>query len=424
MESAQIAIPMLRQLVKRPRVLDVFARFDRWGNLFAPERYSYPYPLWERCRADGPIVKRMTYGGWVVTGYDEARLVLSSEHSSVGESIDTLFKIKPYNKLSADSRNLLRQMLLFQDGEPHARLRRLVSRTFTPRAVARLRPMAETIATELAEAAASGPHDAVIAFASPFPVRVISALLGVPEERWEWAHHNAKIIIQMIDPINNFDPDEINPAVDEILTYFTELAAERRAEPTDDLLSGLVVPDDDGDELEHRELMSMMGILYFAGFETTSNVLGNSIVALAANPDQRELIRNQPELWPNAAEELLRYDPAIQIVNRTITHDVEIGGEHLKAGELAAVLLGAANRDPRQGSDLHDLRLDRDHPQSVSFGHGVHHCLGAAIARLEIEVGMKTYLDVMGDYTVDTNGTEWKRSVSLKGPTRLPVTPG
>jgi len=424
-DPVQVVIPMLRQVAKRPWIMELVGRFDRWGNLFGPERYKYPYPLFERIRADGPIVKRAMYGGWIVTGFDEGRQVLSSEHASVGGSIDSLFKVKPYPQLSADSRDLLRQMLLFQDGPAHARLRRLVARTFTPRAVRELEPRTAEIAQDMAAKLASGgTHDAAHGFTSPFPISVISALIGVPDDRWEWAHERAKVIVRIVDPINSFDPREVDRATADVISYFTELVEQRRSNPQDDLLSGLVAPDDDGDELTHGELMSMLSMLFFAGFETTSGVLGNAIVALAKHPDQRELIRRQPDLWPGAAEELLRYDPAIQMVNRTLVRDLDVGGHTIKAGELATVFVGSANRDPRVGNDLHELQLDRKDPQVLSLGHGVHHCLGAAIARLELRVGLRAYVEAMGDYTVDVDAIEWKQSVTLRGPIVLPVTPG
>lgn len=425
MDAMQIAIPVLREITKRPRILDLMGRFDRWGNMFGPERYEFPYPLFERIRDDGPIVKRTVYGGWIITGYEEARQVLTSEHASMGNSLDILFRVKPYPQLSNDTRALLRQMLLFQDGETHHRLRRLVARTFTPRAVRELEPRTAEIARSMAnQLADAGTHDAAYGFTSPFPISVISALIGIPDERWQWAHEKAKIIVQVIDPINSFDPQVVDDATAEVISYLTELAAERKANPTDDLLSGLVAPDDEGDELTHNELISMLTMLFFAGFETTSGVLGNAIVALAANPEQRELVRSNPDLWSGATEELLRYDPAVQIVSRTMLADVEIAGHTIKAGEVATIFLGSANRDPRIGDDLNELHLDRESPQVLSLGHGIHHCLGAAIARLELRVGLRAYIEAMGDYTVDTDNIEWKHSVSLRGPVALPVTPG
>lgn len=425
MDPIQVVIPVLRQVAKRPWIMDLVGRFDRWGNLFGPERYEFPYPLFERMREDGPMVKRAVYGGWIITGYDEARQLLSSPHGSMGDSMEVLFKVKPYGQLSPDTRDLLRHMLLFKDGDEHGRLRRLVSRTFTPRAVRVLEERTTEIAREMAgKLAGGGTHDAALEFTSPFPISVISALIGVPDDRWEWAHDRAKLMVQLIDPINSFDAHEVDAAAADVMSYFTELAEERRANPQDDLLSGLVAPDDEGDELTHSELMSMLAMLFFAGFETTAGVLGNAIVALAEHPEQRKLVREQPELWPTAVEELLRYDPAVQMVNRTLLTDVEIGEHKIKKGEVATVFLGTANRDPRLGDDLQELKLDRPDPQVLSLGHGAHHCLGAAIARLELRVGLRAYLEAMGDYTVDTERIEWKQSITLRGPMALPVTPG
>ena len=190
--------------------------------------------------------------------------------------------------------------------------------------------------------------------------------------------------------------------------------------PADDLLTELVRCEAEG-QIDRTELLSLLVILVFAGHETTTGVLGNALVALGRNPEQRDLLRTRPELWPNAVEELLRFDTVLQTDPRQALEDVTIAGQRIRAGQNVTVMLGAANRDPARFTDPDRLRVDREDPAPISFGHGIHHCLGAALARLELSVALPAVVEALGSYRVDETHLEWKTSLAFRSPTNLRV---
>ncbi len=430
MRPERVLFPLIRQVVARPRLADALFRFDSWGNPFCDEVYRDPYPMYDRVRADGPVVFRRMYNSWMVSGYEEARELVSSPDAGSAEQLELMREIPPYNKLSDSAMAFLDRMIVFADPPDHTRLRRLVNRAFTPRQVSRI----EAAVTELAEQGvaamleASGsdrsPVDVAKRFATPLPINVICELLGVPEERWDYMRECSEALSRLGNPMEAFDPVEMTRMMDGMRSYFVELADERRANPRDDLISGLAALTDEEDGLDEDEYVAMVGLLMFAGHETTSGLLGNSIVALAAHPDQRELVRNNPDLWENAVEELLRWDTPVVGLGRTALRDFELAGHSIKKGQSFRIFFGAANHDPRKFDRADELHLDRDDPQSVSFGHGMHHCLGHALARMEARVALRAFVEGFGDYTIDLDASEWKRSATTRGPITLPVRPG
>jgi cytochrome P450 len=429
MRIEQVVIPTIRSVVKRPKLAAAVFRFDPWGNPFGPDRYSYPYPIYDRMREAGPVIYHRVYRNWFVVGHSAARAVLASSDAIVSTQREIMLSIRPYTKLSAHARSFLDNFLLLIDPPDHTRLRRLVSRAFSPRQMARIEPAVERIAaTMVADLRAEWdrteqPVDFAATFAEPLPIRVICELLGIPEDRWEWAGEVSRQISKIGNLIVGFDPVEVSAAIDDLHRYVLELAAKRRVDPRDDLVTALAEVGDDGDSLSDDELVAMVGILMFAGHETTSGFLGNSVLALADHPGQRRLLIEQPDLSANAVEELLRWDTAVQTDPRTATADIPIGDVTIRAGENVVVMLGAANRDPDFYNDPNTLRLDRNDPQPVSFGHGIHHCLGHALARMESRVALRTFLDVFGEYEVERGSIDWRQSIVTKGPTRLRVSP-
>ena len=426
----QVAIPMIRAVVNRPKLAEALFKFDPWGNVLGQERYSYPYPIYDRVRADGPVVERKLYQQWFITGHEEAKEILASNKMVVAPQRELMQIIRPYTKLGPEAKSFLDNLLLFIDPPDHTRLRRLVSRAFSPRQITRIEAAVERLADEMVAdlLTSSGPDrnpvDVCERFLEPLPVNVICELLGVPGDRWDWAAEVSSKISQIGNVFAGFDPDEASRAIADMRHYFLELADQRRADPQDDLITELAMVDEDGDRLNDDELVGMVGILMFAGHETTSGLLGQGYDRAAEQTDQRQLVRNNPGLWPNAIEELLRWDTPLQTDPRTAAEDVTIAGKTIKKGANILVLPGAANRDPNFYEDPNVLRLDRDDPQPVSFGHGMHHCLGHALARMEARVAMKAFVEAFGDYTLDLEEVVWKESVVTRGPTRLMVQPG
>lgn len=312
MRREQFALPLIRLLVKRPRLGNAVFRFDRWGNIFGPDRFVDPYPIYERMRAAGPVSFSPLYQQWAILGYDEAQAVLTSNSFGVESQLEIFLSTRPYSKFSDHTKTLIRNVLLFTDPPKHTRLRSLVNRAFTSRQMDRLEPRVDKLAHELiADMADDACPDVVANFAPPLPINVISDLLGVPEERWEWAAQMSGFIRDVLDPLATIDPVVVDAAFDEITDYYSGLANQRLAEPKNDLITGLVHAEEQGDRLSRDELVSFVTLLMFAGHETTSGTIGNSIVALANHPDQRALVRANPDLWPSAVEELpLRHRPA------------------------------------------------------------------------------------------------------------------
>ncbi len=422
MRREEVALSVLRGLVKRPRLANFVFRFDKWGNILGPDRFVDPYPIYERMREAGPISFSPFLQQWAVVGYDEAKEILSSPSFGVADQLDLLLEARPYTELSDRTKLLLRGALLFTDPPLHSRLRSAVNRAFTPRQMARLEPQITDIAQRLLGDIAKDPEPDIMAdFAELLPINVIAELIGVPQERWDWVKESSTKLRELLDPFVVVDPASIDAVCDEIFSYYSGLADERLGDPKDDLLTSLVQAETADATISRHELISIVAIVMLAGHETTTGALGNAVVALARNPAQRQLITNKPELWPNAVEELLRFDTAIHTDPRAALKTTTIAGQTIKKGQNLTIMLGAVNRDPRRFTEPNQLLLDRDNPNGLSFGHGIHHCVGAALARLELRIGLRAILESFGEYTIDETQITWKTSLAFRSPSRLPV---
>ena len=423
MRVEQVMYPALRQVVKRPKLAEFVLGRDRWGNPFSEAAYADPHTLTEVMRADGPVAYHRLYQQWFVFGYDECREVLTSDATTNTAQVDVLLHVRPYSKLSDRSKQFVATFLNFTDPPQHTRLRSLVSRAFTPARVRDLEPQVGPIVDELLDGLPERTSfDVMQEFAVPLPVNVIATLLGLPRERWEWSRRTTDHIVQLADPFVGFDPATMNAAIDEVFEYYGDLAEQRRADPQDDLISALVAAEEDGDRLSHDELVAVVFFLMAAGHETTTRLLGNSILALAQHPAERAKVQAAPELWLNAVDELARFDTSVRNIPRATTREIELAGVTIPAGANIVVALGAANRDRARFDRPDELQLDRHDPSPLSFAHGAHYCVGAALARMELRVGLKAFVDAMGDYTVD-DVTGWNESLVLRGPLELVVRP-
>lgn len=421
MRSEAVIFPILRQVIKRERLSEFLFKLDPWGNPFNAENLSDPFLVSDKIRADGPLVYKPLYQNWFISGYEEAKQVLSSSHATVSEQAETLLAIRPYNKLNHEGQNFLRNFLLLTDPPKHTRLRALVARAFTPRQVARLEDRMDAIINDLMADLNVHGGDVVAGFTTPFPLHVIAELLGLPPERWSWAAEMSAMATQLLDPFRAFNLEEMNLKLSEFHAYVLELADERRANPTEDMLTALAKVSHEGDRLSEDELVAVFGLILFAGHETTAGLMGTSIVNLAAYPEQRKLLRDNPNLWPNAVEELLRFDSSVRSDPRVAASDIEVGGKTIKAGSNIVVMISNANRDLNRFEQADELILDREDPAPISFGHGIHYCIGANLARLEIKKGLQRLLSELGDYEVEQ--LEWKPSITLRGPNKLVLRP-
>jgi cytochrome P450 len=298
----------------------------------------------------------------------------------------------------------------------HTRLRRLVSSTFTARRVQALRPAIEAIVDDLLDRMA-GEVDFIDAFAFPLPVNVIGELLGVPEPdraQFQTLIRDWSQVLEIITPEVLAVAD---PAAATVRAYLAELVSLRRREPGPDLISALVAAEEEGDRLTEDELLTMAALLFAAGFETTTNLLANGLVAVLGSPAQAGLVHRDPV---TAVEELLRFDTPVQLVSRVAYEPVELGGVTVDAGERVVAYLGAGNRDPERFADPDRLDLARGDCAPLSFGGGIHYCLGAPLARLEAQVAFPALLRRFPQ--IELCGTPERRdSLAIRGYTRLPV---
>ncbi|WP_129668214.1 cytochrome P450 family protein [Phytoactinopolyspora endophytica] len=312
--------------------------------------------------------------------------------------------------------------LLNMDPPDHTRLRELVSAAFTPRRVAGLRPRVQATADALVDAFPDQPTvDLVDAFTAPFPVLVICDLLGVSDQ-------DTGMFRQWMETLLAPDPGNPTAAKDSVaamVRFLTELIAARRERPTDDLLSALTTAREDGDQLSEEELISLVFLLFFAGFENSVHAIGNGLLALLRHDDQRAMLHADESLLPAAADEVLRYDPPLQFaIRRFALHDVELAGQAVEAGDTVLLSVAAANRDGAAFSEPDRFDISRQDVAHLTFGHGPHFCPGASLARLEIEVAFGTLLRRLPRMrlAVDESELRWRPSHRSRGLASLPVT--
>ncbi len=357
-------------------------------NPFEPGFFDDPYSQYARVREADPV-HRTALGPWALFRYGDILRVLRDPTLSVEEerALPLAQEIDPeIQALIDDRRARYATSMLDRDPPDHHRLRRLVSKVFTPRMIEELRPRIHAIVAEHLDAMAArgGEADVIADLAFPLPFIVISEMMGIPEGRdrndmraWSGA------VVKTFDPI--ITKEETLAAFDasnEIFGFLEEVIAAKRAAPADDLTSALIAAEEDGDRLSTNELISQIALLFIAGHETTVNLVGNGVLALLEHPDQLARLRDDPSLDANAVDELLRYDGPVQFTRRIALADLEIDGRTIEAGSMIMTCLGAANHDPAMfGPTADELDLRRpDANQHLTFGGGFHHCLGNALA--------------------------------------------
>ncbi|MFB6559817.1 MULTISPECIES: cytochrome P450 [unclassified Streptomyces] len=389
-----------------------------------PAFVADPFPLYQQLREEGPVRRVVVAGGldaWLVTRYEDGLAALSDARlsSDVRDASDS----RLLRQLPDTERDSMLSNMLRSDPPDHTRLRRLVSKAFTARRVAEMRPRIQAITDALLDAVVpAGRADLVADFALPLPVTVISELLGVPvDERHDFQHWTDRMLRRGAEPP---DPAVVNEAWQHMRAYLTGLVHAKRARPGDDLLSGLVTARDAQQRLSEAELIAMVFLLLVAGYITTVNLIGTGIATLLAHPDQLELLRCDPDLLPGAIEEFLRYDgPVSPGIARFAREDVEIAGVAVPRG--ATVLIGSAvaDRDPERFPDPDRLDITRKDNAHLAFGHGIHYCLGAPLARLEGQIAIGTVLRRLPGLALaaDPDGIR-RRPGGLRGPESLPVT--
>lgn len=398
-------------------------------NPFDPGFAADPYPRYAALREADPV-HRTLLGPWLLTRYADVVAVLRDPTASSNFANATLSPLQQQMQdemqARAGDRSRGSRAMLTLDPPDHDRLRRLVAKAFTPRRVETLAPLCARLVDEALDAAATrGEFDVIADLAFPLPFTVISEMLGMPLDRRDDLREWSGALVKTLDPIISMEEFEAALAAGDAMTEYVQSVIDaKRAAPADDLLSALIAAEDEGDMLDAQELLDQVVLLYIAGHETTVNLIANGTLALLRHPDQAERLRAEPSLDQNAVEELLRFDPPVQFSGRVAMRELELGGTTISPGSMLLTSLAAANRDPeRWGPTADELDLGREAAGAhVSFGGGIHHCLGAALARLEARAAIPALFRRFPGLALTGEELEYNGRLVLRGLLRLPVT--
>lgn len=395
--------------------------FDPSGS----ETIANPFPAFRRLQDDDPVHWSAALNGWIVTRYADAIRVLTNPAFSAD-------RITPFQKhLSEGERGevdrLVRGLSLwaeFNDPPRHTRLRALINKAFTPKAVERMAPRIQSVVDELIDGFAHKSQvDLIADFAYPLPAMVIASMIGVAnpdlEKFKKWSDDLATFVGGAIGSRDK--RARAQRGIGELTDFFASLLQERRHTPSDDILSGLIAAEERGDALSEEEIVATCVMLLFAGHETTTNLIGNGMLSLARHTEQRNRLIENPELIGSAIEECLRFDGPVQAMGRIAKEDIQLGQNTIRAGDRLFAMLNAANRDPRQfaAPDAFDIR--RKDNRHIAFGAGIHYCVGAPLARLEGRIAIATLLRRMPEIAFDESRIEWQPALVLRGVKALPV---
>lgn len=400
-----------------------------FADLLSQETKRDPVAFAAHLREQGPLLPLAApfgAGAWMTTTYEDAMTILKDPRFAK----DTLKFVQPgHEQASSDEReDMFKRFLAFRrdmlsvDPPDHTRLRSLVSRAFTPRMIEQLRPRIQQIADELVDAVQrSGRMDLITDFAFPLPITVISEMLGIPiEDRLQFRAWSQTIITNAVGS----QPQEALAALEAFVQYIKAFLALKRDHPADDLTSGLLQAEEDGDRLHENELISTIFLLIVAGHETTVNLIGNGMLALLLHPEQMDLLRQDSSLLPSAIEELLRYTAPLTLSTpRWASEDIVMHDQVIRKGEMVFVSLVAADIDQHQFTDPQVLDITRQENPHLAFGKGIHYCLGAPLARLEGQIAISTLLHRLPNLQLACEPEQliWNPSPILRGLTSLPV---
>ena len=394
-------------------------------NPLSPDFIRDPYPSYDKLRTHAPVLHLPALNGYLVSRNADAALVLRDKRFGKDYVTRITRRFGP-EALNEPVYRAMGRWMLTQDPPDHTRLRGLVVKAFTARRVEDMRPKIQAIVDDsIDRVIGQGRMDLISDFAFRLPVIVICDMLGIPETDREIFFKRERTGGRLLDPVplSRAEIDEANAAHANSEAYFQRLFDLRRREPGDDLTTQLVQAEEAGSKLSNEELTANIILLFGAGHETTVNLIGNALLALHRNPDQLELLKSNLSLMPNAIEEFLRYDSSVQLTYHVAMEDVEIGGVKIPQGDNVMCLLGSANHDPAVYPD-HPDRLDITRPnvRPLSFGGGIHFCLGAQLARLEAEVALTTLLRRIPNLRIDdVENPKWRPTFVMRGLKELPA---
>ncbi|MGG3507088.1 cytochrome P450 [Paenibacillus lautus] len=383
--------------------------------LFTKEFTHNPYPVYEKLRQSDPILNLQFPDGrfgWLISNYEEAVEALK----------DVRFSKDVAKAMGQEQTSVFSTNMLFSDPPDHKRLRGLVQKGFTPQRIADMRDHIQEIADNLLDAVSTKETINLIdEYAFKLPIIVISEILGVPTEDQDkfriWSN-------SIIGASNQEMNEQVVQHMNEFIAYLKDWFAKVREQPGDDMISQLVIAENQGDRLSEQELYGVVTLMIIAGHETTVNLIGNGVLALLEHPEQRKLLQEQPELIHGAIEEMLRYNGPVEFsTSRFAAEDMDFHGVHMKKGDLVVIALNSANRDASQFEDPDIFDITREKSQHLAFGKGIHLCLGAPLARLEGEIAINTLLHRYPNFELqrDIDELEWRPGMIVRGVKEIPI---
>ena len=377
-------------------------------NPFEEGFFDNPYRQYRRLREKAPV-HQSPIGPWSLLGYEECARLIRDPSLSVEDRNAT---VGPRD-------------ILNMDPPDHTRIRRLLSKAFTPRRIEELVDTTQSLVDTMLDGIEDrGRLDVIPDLAFPLPFAVISRMLGMPEDDSESVRDWSHTLVQVLEPM--LAPEELAKVMiagENLRCRVTEVIEEKRKKPADDLLSALIAVEEQGDRLSEEELLDQVMLLYIAGHETTVNLIGNGMLALLRNPEQLNKLVKTPQLIDNGIDELLRFDSPVQFTRRVALADIEIDGNSVAAGSMIFAMLGSANHDPEHfGPNADELDLARlEAPHHLSFGGGIHHCLGAVLARMEGRIGIGSLVQRFPNMELTDEPAKWNQRLVLRGLDSLPV---
>ena len=386
-----------------------------------------PYRAYSYLRAAGPLhwIDKFRNGAWVVTRYadvlaglHDARLSSQRSHNlTAALPNDVQSEFETFNRIFS-------KWMLFLDPPEHSRIRKLLNKEFTPNMIQRLRPRIQRVVDSLLDdVAGKSEIEFMTEFANPLPVRVIAEMLGIPAEDQRdfqiWSDELADFFGNATAPVDT--ARRAQKSLVSLTEYFRALLPERRAHKGDDLVSLLLRVEEEGEMLTGEELLAQCTLLLVAGHETTRNLIGNGLLALLQHPDQFARLKENPALIASAVREFARFDSPVQFSGRAVTEDLTWHNQEIRKGQTVILLLGSANHDPEKFSDPDRLDISRDEGMPLSFGHGTHFCIGAALAYTEAEIAFTTLLERGSGLKLLDDVPAWRSNLSFRGLSRLPL---
>lgn len=393
-------------------------------NPFVAEFRRDPYSVYRKMREQQPFYRSRVFQAYIATTYDDVQNVLRSKSFTTDRSqTDIMQAINKSIQKEPEFAAMIERNLLMLDGAEHRKMRGLVGKAFTPRRIEALRPHVQSIVDGLMdEMEVSEDVELIRDLAHPLPISVILQLLGLPQEDAPKFAAWSKHLAQLLDPLQATGGDAgMRVAVKEFNAYLRPLLEERRQSPRDDLLSAMLAAEEDGVHLEERDLLALVTLIMVAGHETTTNLIGNSVIELLRNPGERKRLQDNPELIESAVDEFVRYCGSVMLTDRAAIEDCEVNGHKIRKGEMVVAVIAAANRDPAQFKDPERLDLGRSDNHHLGFGLGNHFCMGSQLAKLETEIAISTLLRRFPNLDGPTEPRDYVRSMILRGPLEVPV---